>query len=203
MTRALVLLLSLFSLNSTVFAQDSLVDVSKISLEFRLDIRYATSINIFKEPLYNCAVCLLRAEVAKNLIAANNYFIKKGYRIKVYDCYRPLDTQKIMWKKIPRATYVANPHTGGSIHNKGAAVDITLEKLDGSFVNMGTDYDFFGKKAHSDNTNLSEEILANRALLFEGMKKFGFLVIRSEWWHFYYTKNKSYSTLNLELPCTE
>ncbi len=187
--------------NSLVIAQDSLVDISKLSSKFTLDIRYATSSNIFGESLYDCAKCFLRLQVANQLIAANDYFITKGYRIVIYDCYRPLDVQKKMWLKIPRATYVANPNTGGSIHNKGAAIDITLKKMDGSLVNMGTEFDFFGKEAHIDYLNLSKEIKSNRALLFEGMRNFGFKTIRTEWWHFYYEKNKSYPTLNQAFSC--
>jgi len=194
----------LFSITSSIaIAQDSLVDILKLSSNFKLDIRYAGPSNIFGETLYNCAKCYLRPQVAIDLIAANNFFIKKGYRIIIYDCYRPLDVQKIMWKKIPKATYVANPNTGGSVHNKGAAIDISLEKLDGSFVNMGTDFDYFGKEAHIDNPNLSKEIISNRTLLFEGMRKFGFQTIRTEWWHFYYKVNNSYPTLNQEFFCNE
>lgn len=190
-------------INSLVIAQDSLVDISKISSNFNFDIRYASSNNIFEEPLYDCAKCFLRPQVAIQLIEANDYFIKKGYRIIIYDCYRPLDVQKKMWEKIPRATYVANPIIGGSIHNKGAAIDISLEKLDESLVNMGTDFDFFGKEAHIDNPNLSKEIINNRVLLFEGMRKFGFHTIRTEWWHFYFKKNESYPTLNQSFSCNE
>jgi len=144
---------------------------------------------------------MLRPTVAKALIEANSYFINKGYRIKIYDCYRPLDIQKKMWDKVPRATYVANPYTKGSIHNKGAAVDITLETLEGCYVEMGTDYDYFGIEAHIDNLHFSEEILANRKLLRDGMQKFGFQTIRTEWWHFSYYKNESFKTLNKPLPC--
>jgi len=100
----------IFSLiNSLAIAQDSLVDISKISSNFNFDIRYATSNNIFEESLYDCGKCFLRPQVASHLIDANDYFIKKGYRIIIFDCYRPLDVQKRMWEKIPRATYVANP----------------------------------------------------------------------------------------------
>ena len=186
---------------SSLLAQDSLMDISKLSSNINFDIRYATPNNIFKESLYDCAKCFLRPLVANQLIAANDYFIKKGYRIVIYDCYRPLDVQKKMWDKIPRATYVANPNTGGSIHNKGAAIDLSIEKLDGSFVNMGTGFDFFGKEAHIDHPNLSKEITSNRNLLFEGMRKFGFQTIRTEWWHFSYKKNSSYPTLNQSFSC--
>lgn len=201
MRRSIIIAIMLFVSHSKLLAQDSLVDITNNSSKFTLDIKYATSTNIFGKPLYDCAKCLLRPQVAKKLIAANQYFNKKGYRIKIYDCYRPLDMQKTMWEKIPRATYVANPYKGGSIHNKGAAIDITIETLDGCDVDMGTDYDHFGKEAHIDNTNLSKEILDNRMLLIEGMRKFGFQTIRTEWWHFSFVKNLSYKTLNHPLPC--
>jgi len=181
--------------------QQPLVDLQELSTEFAYEIRYATPNNFIGETLYDCPKCLLRPEVAEALLEANQYFCEKGFRIKIYDCYRPLDVQKKMWAKVPRPTYVGNPNGNGSIHNKGAAVDITLETLEGCYVEMGSDYDYFGKEAHIDNYNFSKEILANRKLLFEGMRKFGFNTIRTEWWHFSYKRNWSYKTLNVPLPC--
>ena len=197
--KALLLLIALVSL-STV-AQNELVDMADLSTEFEYEIRYATENNFIGEVLYDCSKCLLRKEVADALLKANQYFCEKGYRIKLYDCYRPLDVQKKMWEKVPRATYVANPYAEGSIHNKAAAVDITLVTLEGCYVEMGTDYDYFGIEAHIDNYNFSEEILANRKLLIDGMRQFGFNTIRSEWWHYSFRKNRSYPTLNEPLPC--
>lgn len=179
----------------------SLVDIATLSSEFDYEIRYATPNNFIGEILYDCAKCLLQAEVAEALLAANQYFCEKGYKIKLYDCYRPLDVQKKMWAKVPRATYVANPYGKGSIHNKGAAVDITLVTLEGCYVEMGSDYDFFGKEAHIDNYNFSEAILANRKLLIDGMRQHGFNTVRTEWWHYSFKKNWSYPTLNDPLPC--
>ncbi len=185
------------------FGQNELVDMADLSTEFEYEIRYATEDNFIGEVLYDCPRCLLRKEVAEALLKANQYFCEKGYKIKLYDCYRPLDIQKKMWAKVPRPTYVANPYGKGSIHNKGAAVDITLVTLDGCYVEMGTDYDYFGIEAHIDNYGFSEDILANRKLLMDGMKKFGFNTIRSEWWHFSFRRNRSYPTLNDPLPCDD
>lgn len=193
-----------FFFSSETNAQtNTLINISEMTSDFSFEIRYATSNNFIGEVLYDCAVCLLQKEVAEALAEANQYFCEKGYRIKLYDCYRPLDVQKKMWEKVPRPTYVANPYGKGSIHNKGAAVDLTLETLDGCFVDMGSDYDYFGREAHIDNYNFSEQILANRKLLFEGMRKFGFNTIRTEWWHFSYKKNWNYPTLNTPLPCSD
>ena len=154
-------------------------------------------------PLYECGVCMLQVSVAEALIDANQYFCERGYKIKIYDCYRPLDIQKKMWEKVPNEIYVANPYDGGSVHNRGAAVDITLVTLEDCFVDMGTDYDYFGREAHIDFEGHSKAILSNRKLLSEGMKLFGFNTIQSEWWHFSYRKNNSYSIMNIPLPCDE
>ncbi|NND62433.1 MAG: M15 family metallopeptidase [Flavobacteriaceae bacterium] len=189
----------LFSLMS--FPQDNLVDLANSNPPFDYEIRYATSNNFIGEVLYDCSVCLLQPEVAEALQQANQYFCEKGYRIKLYDCYRPLDVQKKMWAKVPRPTYVANPYGKGSIHNRGAAVDITLVTIDGCYVDMGTDYDFFGREAHIDNYNFPKEILANRDLLIQGMRKHGFQTVRTEWWHYSFRKNRSFATMNTPLPC--
>jgi D-alanyl-D-alanine dipeptidase len=191
----------LFSFSSEVSSQNTLVELATLNSEFSYEIRYATEDNFIGEVLYDCAVCLLQPEVAEALLKANQYFCEQGFRIKLYDCYRPLDVQKRMWAKVPRPTYVANPYGKGSIHNKGAAVDMTLETLEGCFIDMGSDYDFFGRAAHIDNYNFSEEILKHRKILFEGMRKAGFQTVRTEWWHFSYQKNWSYPTLNEPLPC--
>ncbi|RMA64434.1 M15 family metallopeptidase [Ulvibacter antarcticus] len=201
LTFSFIVFFSFFS--SEAHAQNTLVNIATLSSEFSYEIRYATPNNFIKETLYDCAVCLLQPEVAEALLEANQYFCELGYRIRLYDCYRPLDVQKKMWAKVPRPTYVANPYGNGSIHNKGAAIDMTIETLDGCFVDMGSDYDFFGRASHIDNFNFSEEIMANRKLLIDGMRKVGFKTVRTEWWHYSFRKNWSYPTLNEPLPCND
>ncbi len=198
----LFLPINYFEFNSiSKTTQTDLVNMAEASTDFAYEIRYATPNNFIGETLYPCATCLLRPEVAEALDKANQYFCEKGYKIKLYDCYRPLDVQKKMWKKVPRATYVGNPYGNGSVHNRAAAVDLTLVTLDDCYVEMGSDYDYFGREAHIDNYNFSKEILANRKLLFEGMRKFGFKTIRTEWWHFSFKKVYSFPILNESFPC--
>ena len=88
-----------FSFSSEAKFQEPLVNLENLSTEFRYEIRYATPNNFIGETLYDCPKCLLRPEVAEALLQANQYFCEKGYRIKIYDCYRPLDVQKKMWAK--------------------------------------------------------------------------------------------------------
>lgn len=181
-------------------AQDQFVKLAELDSTFRYDMRYATTNNFLKEKVYDCDDCMIRMAVAESLIEANNYFKSLGYTIKFYDCYRPLDVQKKMWEVLPNATYVANPKYG-SIHNRGGAVDITLVNEDGGELDMGTDFDHFGEEAHHAYQNLSSEILENRKLLKEGMMKYGFAPIRSEWWHYNYGSAKKYEVSNFQVEC--
>ena len=164
-------------------ADTTFVRLADYSSDFEYDLRYATENNFLKAKVYNCAECYTRVKTAKALINANDDFIKQGYKIKFYDCYRPNSVQYKMWEIVPNPQYVANP-VKGSIHNKGGAVDITLVTLSGDELDMGTDFDFFGKKAYHDNTDLPEEILKNRKVLKETMEKYGFWSVRTEWWHY-------------------
>mgnify|MGYP006186397759 CR=1 FL=1 len=90
--------------------------------------------------------------------------MKKGFRIKLFDCYRPLDIQKKMWKIVSNPEYVADPKKG-SIHNRGGAVDISLVDAKGKEVEMGTSFDFFGFQASHNYTNLPDAVKANRKFL--------------------------------------
>jgi D-alanyl-D-alanine dipeptidase len=114
---------------------------------------------------------------------ANKIFIKKGYKIKLFDCYRPLDIQKKMWEIVPNPIYVANPNKG-SIHNRGGAVDITLVDKNGKELEMGTDFDYFGIEASHNYPHFSSKIKRNRKLLKRVMIQQKFNSFDSEWWHY-------------------
>ncbi len=192
-----------FLISTICLSQETLARLDSISENFVYDIRYATDNNFVGEAVYDCAICLLRPAAAAALNKANKYFMTKGYRIKIFDCYRPYDVQKKLWKKVPNPAYVANPYNGGSVHNRGAAIDLALVTLDGDTVDFGTDYDFFGVAAHTDNLNHTKEVLANRNLLTSGLEMVGFKGIRTEWWHFSYTKSSGSSLMNQPLPCNK
>ncbi len=183
-------------------ADTTFVRLADFSEAFAYDLRYATENNFLKAKVYDCAECYTRVKTAKALIMVNKDFIKKGVRIKFFDCYRPNSVQYKMWEIVPNPQYVANP-VKGSIHNKGGAVDITLVDLDGNELNMGTDFDFFGKKAYHDNTNLPEEFLANRRLLKETMEAHGFWSIRTEWWHYNLSAGSNDKVANFKWECKD
>ncbi|UWX53862.1 M15 family metallopeptidase [Maribacter litopenaei] len=181
-------------------ADTTFIRLADFSDDFAYDMRYATENNFLKAKVYECAECYTRVKTAKALIAANKDFLKEGVKIKFYDCYRPNSVQYKMWEIVPNPQYVANP-VKGFIHNKGGAVDITLVDLDGKELNMGTDFDFFGKRAYHDNTDLPQEILDNRKLLKETMEKHGFWSIRTEWWHYNLSSASNEKIANFTWDC--
>ena len=168
---------------------------------FAYDLKYATADNFLEKKVYECEQCLLRKEVADALREANAYLESRGLRIKFYDCYRPLDVQKQMWALYPKPGYVANPYKGGSIHNRGGAVDITLEDKEGRELEMGTAFDHFGKEAHHTYSMLPDTVLANRRLLKETLEAHGFSAIRTEWWHYNFKAAKEYPLSNFKVKC--
>ena len=181
-------------------ADTTFVRLADFSEDFAYDMRYATDNNFLKAKVYDCAECYTRVKTAKALIEANKDFMEKGVKIKFYDCYRPNSVQYKMWEIVPNPQYVANPDKG-SIHNKGGAVDITLVDMEGNELDMGTDFDYFGKRAYHDNVDLPQKILDNRKLLKETMEAHGFWSIRTEWWHYSFKQAWRFKTINDKLPC--
>lgn len=180
--------------------QSDFVRLKDLSPDFVYELKYATPDNFLKQAVYDCGECYLRKSTAEALVKANEAFKLLGYRIKLFDCYRPLSVQKKMWKILPGTHYVANP-AKGSKHNRGAAVDLTLVDAQGKELNMGTPFDFFGKEAHHTYTQHSKEVLENRKLLKETLDKFNFKSIYSEWWHYEYRPEMQSKVENFEWQC--
>jgi zinc D-Ala-D-Ala dipeptidase len=147
-------------------------------------MRYATDDNFLKRKVYpEDARCLLLPDTAKRLKKAADTLRQKGYRLKVYDCYRPRAVQYEMWKIMPEPGYVADPKFGSN-HNRGAAVDLTLVTLDGAAVEMPTPFDDFTPAAHHGYTGGTEASRQHREVLREAMEGAGFKRNKMEWWHY-------------------
>ena len=169
--------------NSLIISDTTFVNLKEYSQEFVYDMKYATEDNFLKAKVYDCAECFLRLKTITALVEANKKFMKKGYKIKIFDCYRPLDIQKKMWKIVSNPQYVANP-AKGSIHNRGGAVDITLVDNNGKELDMGTSFDFFGIQASHKYPDVSDEVKQNRIVLKKIMISSGFNSFDAEWWHY-------------------
>jgi len=183
------------SIHDTTF-----VSIKDFSSDFIFDLKYASDDNFLHQRVYDCAECFLRYGTVKKLINANSEFISLGFKIKLYDCYRPLDVQKKMWKIVSNPIYVADPKKG-SIHNRGGAVDITLVDNKGNELDMGTKFDHFGEEASHLYVQLSKEIIENRKVLKEVMLNNGFTSFDSEWWHYNSIDSSQMQLANFKWKC--
>lgn len=182
--------------------EDPLVDVRSFVPDAVLEVRYATEDNILKKAVYPKARIYLRRSVAEKLAVAAERLRKDGFLLKLYDGYRPLSVQKRLWEAFSDPRFVADPKRGSS-HNRGAAVDAGLARLDGSPVELPSDYDAFGDSARYGYPGAAPEARKNARLLRRAMVKAGFSPYKNEWWHFSDPRAKHWPILNVpfeELP---
>ena len=168
------------------------------------EIRYHSTYNFIGERIngYEEPVAFLTREAARALLGAANELDVKGFRLKVFDAYRPaaavkhfvfwgLEDQDIRMKPIfypaldKEELFARGYIAKQSSHSRGSTVDLTLLDLKtGKEVDMGSPFDFFGEISHPDFKGITDEQYENRMLLRNAMLRNGFLPIDCEWWHF-------------------
>jgi D-alanyl-D-alanine dipeptidase len=169
-----------------------------------LEIRYYSTYNFVGDRIdgYNEPIALITKEAAKALREVSDELMQKGYRLKIYDAYRPQMAVDhfVRWAKDPddvRMKEYFYPELDKSQlfpqgyimersgHTRGSTVDLTLfDMATGKEVDMGGTFDYFGELSHPDYGGITEEQKANRMLLREAMLKHGFAPLAEEWWHF-------------------
>ena len=169
-----------------------------------LEIRYYSTYNFVGARIdgYEEPVALLTKEAAAALKEVSDDVIAQGYRLKIYDAYRPQkavdhfvrwaeDTADVKMKEyfypdlekdvLFPLGYIAE-HSG---HSRGSTVDLTLfDMKTEKEADMGGTFDFFGELSHPDYKDITEEQYANRMILREAMLRHGFKPLDEEWWHF-------------------
>ena len=168
------------------------------------EIRYYATYNFIGERIdgYEEPCALLTIEAARALKSAANELFVQGYRLKVFDAYRPVSAvrQFILWgiedqdirmkpyfypdlekQDLFGKGYIAKR----SGHSRGSAVDLTLfDMRSGKEVDMGSPFDLFSEVSHPDYRGVTQEQYENRMLLRKAMLRGGFTPIDCEWWHF-------------------
>ncbi len=192
-------------------AGPNLVDVSSLDPSIVIDMRYATEDNFVGKRIdgYESAVCLLTPPAATALVRANRELSERGYRLVVFDCYRPQRAVDhfVRWSRYPlenatkeeyyprvekRRLFALGYIASRSGHSRGSTVDVGLLKAAGDStggdqmtpVDMGTPFDFFDELSHTDAPGLAPEQRMHRDLLRRAMSEHGFRNYRKEWWHF-------------------
>jgi len=196
----LLLLLAAFSCEPKPV--HGLVELNRVIPDIVLDIRYATTNNFVGEVLYPSARCFLAKEPARALKKVQADLKQQGFRLKVYDGYRPLSVQKQMWAILPDNRYVADPATGSN-HNRAYSVDVALIDLKGIDVLMPSEFDDFSERAHMDYMDCPPEAIHHRQILRETMERHGFSSIDSEWWHYNFQGYKDKPVLDISIDCLQ
>jgi len=169
-----------------------------------LEIRYYSTFNFVGERIdgYEEPLAFLTKEAAAALKEVSDELVQKGYRLKIYDAYRPQMAVDhfVRWSKDPEDVRMKQYFYSDlekdvlfpqhyimerSGHSRGSTVDLTLfDMAAGKEADMGGTFDFFGEVSHPDYRDITEEQYANRMILRSAMLSHGFLPIGTEWWHF-------------------
>ena len=168
------------------------------------EIRYYSTFNFVGKRVdgYEEPVAILTKEAARALKSVSNEMIVHGYRLKIYDAYRParavkhfelwgIDDLDLSMKPFfypdlqKQELFVKGYIAAKSSHSRGSTVDLTLlDMKTGKDIDMGSPFDFFGEISHPDYKGITDEQYENRMLLQNAMKRAGFIPIDCEWWHF-------------------
>ena len=215
MKKLFLIMIVLFSFVQATFAsqiscdKSGFVPIYTVIDDAAYDIRYYSSNNFTGNRIngYKAPVAYMTKEAANALSVAAKSLRKNGYRLLIWDSYRPQKAVDnfVEWINNPndegdksfypdlkksdllKGNYIAEK----SGHTRGSTVDLTLIKKDGSFVDMGGTFDLFSEISHPDYKKLTREQKINRKILHNAMINAGFKGIDSEWWHFT-LKNEPY-----------
>ncbi len=181
------------------FSQPDLVELTKLDPTIKLEIRYATTNNLFGTVFYSEARSFMQRPAAEALVRVNRKLKQMGYGLLVHDAYRPWYVTKVFWDATPddKKKFVADP-LKGSRHNRGCAVDLTLYDLKtGKPVEMVSTYDETTDRAYPDYPGGTSLQRWHRKLLRDAMEAEGFTVYEAEWWHFDYKDWRKYRIGNV------
>jgi D-alanyl-D-alanine dipeptidase len=176
-----------------------MVNVKATCPSVRVELRYGTRRNGVGRAVYpRGSRCLLRRGTAERLCRVQDRLARHGIGVKVWDAYRPLSAQQALWNVCPDPRFVAPPRRG-SMHNRGAAVDVTLVDRRGRELAMPCDFDSFTVRAKTRYSGGSAAQRRNREMLHAAMTAEGFLPDANEWWHFHDPAWRRYRVTNRSL----
>lgn len=200
------LILLVFGLPTVATGQD-FVDVRSLDPSIAADMRYAGGENFVGEPIdgYEAPKCLLSRVAAEALVEVQSILRDDGFGLLVFDCYRPQRgvDHFVRWAKDTadlrtKAEYYPNVRksrlfedgyiASRSGHSRASTVDLTIvrRRPDGSVeaLDMGTPFDFFDPRSHTESPDVTSEQQANRLRLRDAMEEGGFRNYSAEWWHY-------------------
>jgi len=148
-----------------------------------LEIRYATEQNITGKKIYADKRAWLREETIRKLAQVARELEEKGYRLVLWDGWRPASAQKALWAAKPDGRFLTPPNRI-SRHTRGTSVDVSLADRNGKIVEMPSDHDEFTDRADEDFSDVPKEVAQRARLLRKAMFRAGFSGVPDEWWHY-------------------
>lgn len=173
-----------FLLQEGAEPDDALVSVWEYLPNVSTDLKYATADNFTGQVIYDSENAQLRFGTLRKLKKAQDQLGQEGYRLLIWDAYRPVEAQWKLWELCPDPNFVSNPNKGFSRHSRGNTVDLTLVTLDGEAVEMPSGFDEFSPLADRDYSDVSNTARVNAERLEQAMTAAGFRGYSKEWWHF-------------------
>ena len=212
---------------------DGFVVITDVVPDAILEIRYYSTYNFIGTRIdgYQEPTALLTRQAADSLRAVSDELLAQGYRLKIYDAYRPQMAVDhfVRWGKDLNDTLMKRyfyPNLDKSVlfdqgyiarrsgHSRGSTVDLTLfDMATGKDVDMGGTFDWFGVESHPDfggnpdelsyngKGSITEAQFRNRMVLRTAMLRHGFKPYDEEWWHFT-LKNEPYPNTYFTFPVT-
>ncbi|MEC8265634.1 MAG: D-alanyl-D-alanine dipeptidase [Pseudomonadota bacterium] len=174
--------------------KNDLVNVKQKNADVIIDLRYASENNFTSQKIFNSNECYIHNVAFEHLCKSIEISKKLGYKLKIFDAYRPVYVQKALWNKLPDPNFIAPPEKG-SPHSRGVAIDLTLTR-DGEELDMGTEFDEFSRLSYHGNLDISKESYENRLILLGIMTDSGWDFFRNEWWHYQLFNSKTFPIID-------
>jgi D-alanyl-D-alanine dipeptidase len=162
----------------------TLVRIDKPRFDVELYLAYAMEDNVTGMKLYKNPYCYLNQDATTALERSIRLAGAIGLKLKIFDAFRPLESQQALWDKFPDPEFVSHPQTGRTPHCRGAAVDLTLIDSAGKELEMGTGFDAFTPLSHHSVIDIPVECQKNRHILMGIMTASGWQFNPNEWWHY-------------------
>ncbi len=172
-----------------------LVKITPPEFDVIIDLAYATPNNFTSRPVYKKHDCYLHEIAAKHLQKTIKLAAGLGFKIKIFDAYRPTEAQWKLWEHTPDPHFLAHP-ASGSPHSRGVAIDLTLVDHSGVELDMGTAFDAFTPQSFHGDLTVSAEAQKNRRILLGIMTASGWDWYENEWWHYQLFNPRGYRLLS-------
>ena len=148
-----------------------------------LEMRYATERNITGKAIYPDGKAWLRMEAIRKLDKVARDLKARGYRLVIWDAWRPAYAQRALWAAKPDGRFLTPPNKV-SRHTRGTSVDLSLADKEGKILEMPSDHDEFNAKADEDFSDVPKECAQRARFLRNAMFAAGFSGVPDEWWHY-------------------